>query len=222
MERSLCFVKNRVSGTTQHNCAGAGQRASRKLDQTLLANCDLFNQLACTQFDFVWLLKGRHNVTTEYKRQPLNAIKVCVFNGRNTLIGKVLFRQIVNELSVHKQIALMCQDFFTLGKHAVSLCFFNGSHTRNIIDTHGCTKDFDLVCIHCSIGNQYAWVFNALWLTNTKAFLEQETVDQKRIGQLCSRLFDDVNRTQICRSLESQHCIDGQSCKLLLVGVENF
>jgi len=143
-------------------------------------------------------------------------------NGHDTVVSKILFGEVVDELAIDKAVDAVVEDFFALLTHSVALSGLNLCDLLDGIDLDLGAIDLDLVRVHGGVCDEDLCVLDALWLANTDLLLEDETLLEIRVKKRSSRLFDDVDGVEISASLETQDGVDAQVGKVLLVGVQHL
>lgn len=62
------------------------------------------------KLDQVGPLERARDLATSYKREPLDALKVCVLDSEDALIREEGFRVVVDELPVDENVDTVCGD----------------------------------------------------------------------------------------------------------------
>mmetsp|Transcript_26203 Transcript_26203/g.40177 ORF Transcript_26203/g.40177 Transcript_26203/m.40177 type:complete len:207 (+) Transcript_26203:673-1293(+) len=169
------------------------------------------------------MIKGTGNFTTGNFGQPFNSVKIRVFNRHNAAFRKDRFGQVVNQLTVDKDVASVCQNLVALGPHLGLFRLFNVGHLLEAVHPDAGTINLDLVRVHGSVGHENLCLFHAFRLSDSYRLLEQESIlYQKRSMQLTALDFQHLNEVDIARSSETQHGIHGQRGKVFLFVRQEF
>lgn len=78
-----------------------------------------------------------------------------------TLCHTHLFWVVIDKLTVDKTAWLVGKNAIDLFLHLLLLSLFDLCDLGGTLNAHATAEDFHLVCIHGSIGNEHAGVFNA-------------------------------------------------------------
>mmetsp|Transcript_56005 Transcript_56005/g.93095 ORF Transcript_56005/g.93095 Transcript_56005/m.93095 type:complete len:336 (-) Transcript_56005:260-1267(-) len=222
MEGALSLLEHVTSGSTEDNGAGLSQSNSCEADDLVLSDDDLLDQLARSDLDKLGVVERRHDLCSCHQRQSLNAFKIGVLNGHDTVGGKVLLGEVVDELTVDEAVDTVADDLLALGTHTGALSVLDFSDLGDRVDLDLGAIDLDLVGVHGGVGDEDAGVFDALGLADTDLLLEDEALFEVRVEEGASGLLDDVDGVEVSASLETEHGVDAQLGKVVLVGVQHL
>ena len=88
----------------------------------------LFQYITLAKRDQFGMIKGTDHFSSGHRCQSFDAIKIGMFNGRNVMGRKERFRIIVNQLSIDKDVASMCDNFVNFLFHFLFFGTFNVGH----------------------------------------------------------------------------------------------
>lgn len=90
------------------------------------------------------------------------------------------------------------------------------------IHLHTRTKNLNLIRVHSGIGDQKLHILQTLGLVDTKFLVKNKTFIQIRLRELSTGFLDDLDMTQVGRSLQSKHGVTSEGSKVLAVLSENL
>ena len=75
---------------------------------------DLLDEIALADLDLVRMAECGHNLPSSDESESLNAVKVCVFNSHDALVGEQLLGVVVDELPVDEHVDVVLADQINL------------------------------------------------------------------------------------------------------------
>lgn len=145
-----------------------------------------------------------------------------MFNRHDPAFGKERFGIVVDQLSINKDVAIVCQNTVHLVLHLGLFGLFDGSNLIDAVHFDPGSVNFDFIRIHGCVGDENFGVFHALGLSRPDGLVEQESFFEIAVPEDATGLFQNLNVFQIATALESEDGVDGEIGKVRLFVREQF
>mmetsp|Transcript_2347 Transcript_2347/g.5543 ORF Transcript_2347/g.5543 Transcript_2347/m.5543 type:complete len:411 (-) Transcript_2347:231-1463(-) len=222
MQGSLGLIQDMLRASPEHDGTGFSLGASRKLDDLVFTDHDLFDAFAAPKDRHLRVFEGRRDVSTQHCSKAFATIKVGVLNRHDASFLEELIWVVVDQLSVDEDVALVIHDLLDLLFHLVLLSLFDFCYGLQRIYLDASSIDFDLVRVHLAVRHQNLAVLQNLLVTYTDPLFKDEALLQEGIFQGTASFLEHLDVVQIRLATQPQHCIYRERRKVVFLMLQQF